>query len=603
MSLNLQIAKFVGVSNQTHWSQVHAFIPKDPEKEAQFGSLTAVFALKAKEEGLELASFGTEIIQRFHETYYETAGPVLAKLRLALTKVTDEFGKVVELFVAAAVIIDGEQPLVYFLVNQGWVMLYRDCRLVKILVAEEKMKTASGYLQAEDKVILGTTPFFTKIAQGSLASVLIKDNWESLKDDLGAMIGAKSDNSLMAAALIWLSLTSPLPIAAKPSKPFRRLSLNFPHLNLSFAFGKRVFFKKPPELKKEKKWQLIVATILILILMGSLLWGFKEKNLNLRRQEEQKAFQEASEHFNQGLALMSVSPTRATELFEEAKKILEKLGPPASSEVKDLREKIEEALQKNTKEKVVSAQTFLELAAIKEGFWGSVWSLQEKKVAILDPKQKTLIKVDLETKAGQIVAGGEKLEEAKLVVNSQQGAFILTSDRLLRLSDEGKILQEKKLEGEVNFKSSFAFGDNAYFLAKDQIYKFMAPDLTKVTYLVQADQVLNKALALAIDGSVWVLTENGEILKYTKGNKDYFTIQGLNKPFNEPISLFTSKDCENLYVLDRKNTRVVVLSKEGNYLLSYFWSGIAGASDLVVLEDLKKIFLLTGSRIYEIDLK
>jgi hypothetical protein len=100
-----------------------------------------------------------------------------------------------------------------------------------------------------------------------------------------------------------------------------------------------------------------------------------------------------------------------------------------------------------------------------------------------------------------------------------------------------------------------------------------------------------------------VLTNDGQILKYTRGVKDFLAIQGLDKPLAEPVALFTSKDCENLYVLDRKNTRVVVFDKKGNYLAAYLWSGIAGANQLAVLEDLKKIYLLTGERIYEIEMK
>jgi hypothetical protein len=83
---------------------------------------------------------------------------------------------------------------------------------------------------------------------------------------------------------------------------------------------------------------------------------------------------------------------------------------------------------------------------------------------------------------------------------------------------------------------------------------------------------------------------------------DSFYIQGLDKPFSQDLVLFTDKECDNLYILDRKNTRIVVINKIGIYKKSYVWPGIAGVSNIAVSENLKKIYLLSGSRLYTLDL-
>ena len=47
----------------------------------------------------------------------------------------------------------------------------------------------------------------------------------------------------------------------------------------------------------------------------------------------------------------------------------------------------------------------------------------------------------------------------------------------------------------------------------------------------------------------------------------------------------------------------MVFSKTGEYQAQYVWPGIAGAVDMVASEKLAKIFLLTNSKIYSLDIK
>jgi hypothetical protein len=55
--------------------------------------------------------------------------------------------------------------------------------------------------------------------------------------------------------------------------------------------------------------------------------------------------------------------------------------------------------------------------------------------------------------------------------------------------------------------------------------------------------------------------------------------------------------------LDNKQTRVVVLSKAGEYQSQYVWPGLAGAKDFAVNETAKKMFFLTGEKVFTLDLR
>ncbi|KKU95301.1 MAG: hypothetical protein UY27_C0023G0009 [Candidatus Gottesmanbacteria bacterium GW2011_GWA1_48_13] len=82
--------------------------------------------------------------------------------------------------------------------------------------------------------------------------------------------------------------------------------------------------------------------------------------------------------------------------------------------------------------------------------------------------------------------------------------------------------------------------------------------------------------------------------------RESFTVSGLDKDLGENRIIYTDEDQENLYVLDRTNKRIVVLKKTGEYLQQYEGGEIGNASSLVVDEKAGKVYILAGSKIYEI---
>jgi hypothetical protein len=107
---------------------------------------------------------------------------------------------------------------------------------------------------------------------------------------------------------------------------------------------------------------------------------------------------------------------------------------------------------------------------------------------------------------------------------------------------------------------------------------------------------------IAIDGDVWVLDRDGTISLYRQGAPVNFNVSGLVAEISDAVAIDTEIESENIYVLDRSNSRVLVIGKNGDYKEQYEWAGISGVSDMAVVESLGKILLLSGSNIYEIEL-
>lgn len=117
-----------------------------------------------------------------------------------------------------------------------------------------------------------------------------------------------------------------------------------------------------------------------------------------------------------------------------------------------------------------------------------------------------------------------------------------------------------------------------------------------------------KAVDVAIDASVYVLSSGGDILKFYGGSKAEFFIN--NPPFvnlQNPIVIHTDEKLDNVYVVDGKESRVLVFQKDaqsGNvtYKEQYLFPTAGEIRDVYVNPDSKKLYILTPSKVLEVDI-
>ena len=82
---------------------------------------------------------------------------------------------------------------------------------------------------------------------------------------------------------------------------------------------------------------------------------------------------------------------------------------------------------------------------------------------------------------------------------------------------------------------------------------------------------LSQAIDFAIDGAIYILFKDGQIGKYESGQPVEFNVTGLDKPFSNPVSIFTAPDEEvqHIYIADAGNRRVVQLNKDGSFVRQF----------------------------------
>jgi hypothetical protein len=111
---------------------------------------------------------------------------------------------------------------------------------------------------------------------------------------------------------------------------------------------------------------------------------------------------------------------------------------------------------------------------------------------------------------------------------------------------------------------------------------------------------LSKAVSLSIDGSVYVLSTDGTVLKFRTGSKAEFSLNPIDPTLNSANVIHASKDKDFIYILDRNGSRLIVFNKKGEFILQYSINQLKNMKDFLVDEEQKNIYILNNSSIYKL---
>jgi len=149
--------------------------------------------------------------------------------------------------------------------------------------------------------------------------------------------------------------------------------------------------------------------------------------------------------------------------------------------------------------------------------------------------------------------------------------------------------------------------DKMYMVDKNakQIYRFTYSQggySAKVNW-IKEDLPVDKIVSVTVDGFVYGLQENGEILKLGGGRKQEYPKIVVEPELLSPTKIFTTAGSAYLYILDPANKRLAIINKEKAELeKQYFSEKFSNLKDMQVNETQKKAYLLNGSQVVVIGL-
>jgi len=104
--------------------------------------------------------------------------------------------------------------------------------------------------------------------------------------------------------------------------------------------------------------------------------------------------------------------------------------------------------------------------------------------------------------------------------------------------------------------------------------------------------------SIAIDGSIWVLTQDNEIQRYFKGLYEENITPAIFPAFENASQIKTNRQLPYLYVLDAPERRVVLISKSGEIIKQYKSDVFADVVDFEVSQDGSSLYLFDGKKVY-----
>ena len=200
-----------------------------------------------------------------------------------------------------------------------------------------------------------------------------------------------------------------------------------------------------------------------------------------------------------------------------------------------------------------------------------------------------------------------------LLKSQNRFLLILLQKQLMVAIDPGNktITEAKSLGGEFKekFSTAAAFNNNIYFFdPKENEIKLFAYENENLTFKrnwlkpeFRDEFKDNPITSLAVDGSIYALSRDGQIKRFSGGKKTSWKAEdSTTKVGGERGGLLTNAALKNLYVLDPANKKIIVYEKETGKLKSQIQNSSLGqAADFQVDEGKKEMYFITSSVLFK----
>ncbi|MEK7533392.1 MAG: hypothetical protein AAB542_03070 [Patescibacteria group bacterium] len=359
-----------------------------------------------------------------------------------------------------------------------------------------------------------------------------------------------------------------------------------------------------------------IYTILVLFVLSVLL-GIRRQMTMSAQTKYFETLVAAQHSFDEGMALLDLNPVKGRERLTAARDLLtpvisKKLHNEEARKAQGLYDEVTENLTRAMRVTRVTPELYFDMSLLKNGAAATDISLFENTIGVVDAVGKTVYTVGMPSKNGSIVGGGESFAGGLHIAAYGDKLYVWTPQGIhqIRLSDQKTvpaIIPPSPEWGTITDMA--AFGGNIYLLdtVKSRIWKYVATEkgFSPLFEYLNPDTLpdLSHTTNVAIDGSVWLGTNTGKILRFTSGKENSYSPQGADMPMGSQLKMYTHDEAKMVYVLDSEHKRVVVYDKDGLYISQYIWDKTFVVTGLVVSESLGKLLLLADGKIYSIDLK
>ena len=234
----------------------------------------------------------------------------------------------------------------------------------------------------------------------------------------------------------------------------------------------------------------------------------------------------------------------------------------------------------------------------------------ENNIYGADRQQKKIYKLNLTNNETETINLDQEIDAFKYpILDNDNDIFYLDDNKnVIKLNTKTKKISQLNinLEGTIDdIGGGAGYNNRLYYINKadNQIYRYgsVGNAFTVVHKWLKDNIDLRTAADIEIDGYIYVLRGNGDVLKFLKGKQEIFKLDKIEPKLQFATKLFVSPELDYIYILDVIEKRLIIFNKKGEFILQYQSNKFDKLKDFAVNEDREIIYFLNGSEVLEVE--
>ncbi len=356
---------------------------------------------------------------------------------------------------------------------------------------------------------------------------------------------------------------------------------------------------------------LIVAIVLVLLFSGGIFLAWKDREGKENIKLAQASLTEAQSKYDIGQnALSGGEKKAAADTLRQAKSIAESLlnHESVGSDAKALLEKINTALNEAESVVQLNPETFADATNIVgDNPFGPY--LIGSNLYLINRDNGSVASISAESGEVSSVLDSPKIDgkilAATAVTRRSVLVFATDQSKIYEFDTVDDELNEQDVAGDIEKPAAMtSFSTNIYTLdsANGKVYKRLKISSgygRRTEYITDGTTVGNSS-GLATDASIYVLANDGNLIKYLAGRKQNFNLTEMPFSISKPGTIFAAEELTNLYITDPGAKRVIVFDNNGKFINQQVSDKFNNVSGIHV--DEKTGYVSAEGKIYKISL-
>ncbi len=622
---------FVGASSDVAWSQFWENEPDDLNKILTYGHLFGLISISAEDSQKSISQIGKDIINEINAGYFSSshADPLL-RLQDCLKSVgQNPLFNLSSLDIVVAIVIDSQ----IFLSALGQVnaCLLRQGQIAILLPdSSSAIRLISGPANPDDRLLLYTQQFVQGIGWSVVKSAVAYPKINQVEEELISRLYTLSQSANSSAAFVQIhqdnlveASEAPVPPTSPPlPPPTPSPTISSPSSFSPSLFSKAVFSRlfrqrsvfvsthTPHQINRRKKFNLFFALVLLILLGAASFFGYQK---NQQHQAETR-FQQLKTALDKNLAdasaVKNLNLDSANQLAKQSQEIITKM--------RLLQIHLSEISEYEQTVNLLLAQTGASDGFTPDSFFDASIIVNKPKYSDLVFDNDYLYLIDYASDRIDRLLVSQKNSTNLLNqvdISNFSGSLIYNGDLYLYNDTAVVLVKNKKIETKIDLSkepgqpkvvSLQPWTGNLYLLDQKNlsILKFSPSGSgfsSGQSWLKDKQSIPPQPVSMAINGKVWILLNDGQIIPYVRGQKDNF------KPQQSPsttsaANLIVGVDKEIIIFTD-KNQYLYVYKKNGEVVSKYNFGQLAISHPAYDEKNDLVYVLCQDQKIYQIKLK